>query len=195
LLFVATGEGPGKPIAGAVANNSGSYTIKAPPGTYLLAATRNNYVTLLDGPTVTLGAGSTVSTNLTILPATRTISGRIADAANSSLGVPGVFLALTSTNNGLAIGFTDNNGNFSVPVISGQWKFEGNNSSLDLLGYLGLQNKPRIETSTGSVAGVTISVPAATALFYGSVKDNQNNPLVGVSLYSSDNNQYQGGGT
>jgi len=37
--------------------------------------------------------------------------------------------------------------------------------------------------------------PRATALFYGSVKDDQNHPLAGVALYTSDNNQYQGAGT
>ena len=46
----------------------------------------------------------------------------------------------------------------------------------------------KVDTTAGSVSGVTIAVPKATAVFYGTVKDNLGNPFSGVAIYSSDNN-------
>ena len=46
----------------------------------------------------------------------------------------------------------------------------------------------KVDTTAGSVSGVTIAVPKATAVFYGTVKDNLGNPLPGVAIYSSDSN-------
>ena len=56
-------------------------------------------------------------------------------------------------------------------------------------GYVELQNKMTVDTTTGSVAGVTVALPKATALFYGTVKDNFGNPLPGVvAVFAEDNN-------
>src|SRR5450759_260587 len=59
------------PVAGAVANNAGSYTIQVPPGTYMLAAFRSNYLAnFATAPIITLGGGATITTNLTSTNAT-----------------------------------------------------------------------------------------------------------------------------
>ena len=65
-----------------------------------------------------------------------------------------------------------------------------------LHGYVGSQNKVQVSTLSGSVSNVTIALPLATALFYGSVLDSLNNPLTGVvAVYASDNNGlYEGDG-
>ena len=195
LFQPESGGGGGNPQGGAVANNSGSYTIKAAPGNYQLVAFKSNYVGDLSGaPSLTLGSGATISTNLTLINSTRSISGKIVDAVNSSIGLPGLLVPVTSANGLLAVGFTDSNGNFTVPVTASYWKIERDESALGFYGYLSARNKTSVDTSAGSVAGVTIALPKATALFYGSVKDNLNQPLAGVELFSEDNNnQYEGG--
>jgi len=192
VLFFQSNNGG--PEGGAVANNLGSYTIKAAPGTYQLVAFKSNYVANFSSPPIlTLGSGTTISTNLTLINTTRSISGRIVDAANSGIGLPGLLVPVTSTDGLLAVGFTDGNGNFTVPVTASYWKIERNQSALGFYGYVAPGNSTRVDTSTGSVAGVTIALPRATALFYGSVKDNLNQPLAGVVLFTEDNNNlYEG---
>ena len=197
LLFNAS-SGNMNLAGGAVANNAGSYLIKAPPGTYTLAAVKSNYVAdLTPAANLMLGIGATINTNLNLLSATQSISGRVVDANNSSLGIAGFLLPLQTQGGLLTLAFTDTNGNFTAGVAAGQWKLEGNEQGLMPYGYLGLQNSTHVDTTGGSVSGVTIAVPKATAVFYGRVQDNLNHPLAGISLHSQqqDNNyQYQSQG-
>ncbi len=202
LLFSPSGGGGmGNPVAGAIANNSGGYTLKAPPGTYLPWAFKNGFVTDFSKvPMLTLNPGATITTNLPLVPTTLTISGKAADVANSSLPLPGIMAAWQSTNNLLAIGFTDTNGNFSVAVTPSLWRWGGDQSGLVSHGYLDFsgQSKPMALTTTGNVANVAVAFPKGTALFYGAIKDAQNLPLSGVSLFASPNNGnglYEGDGT
>jgi hypothetical protein len=175
---------------GVVADNSGNYRIKAAPGTYLVFATKSNFVADLAAPPLTLGAGLTVTTNLNLLPTTRTISGKVADASNNA-GIPGVFIVCQSTNNLLAISFTDANGNFNVPVTASSWEVGVNDSDAALHGYVRLRNSPNVITTTGSVAGVNILLPKGTAMFYGSIKDDLGNPLAGFDVYDDDQDTHE----
>ena len=77
----------------------------------------------------------------------------------------------------MAITFTDTNGNFNVPVTAGKWKIKADDTALIVHGYLGLQNGTNVNAGA---TGVTLAVPKATALIYGSVKDNLGNPLTGI---------------
>jgi hypothetical protein len=187
LLFVPSSSGGlGSPIAGAIANNSGSYTIKAPSGTYLLWGFKNGYVTDFSStPTLTLNSGATITTNLNLLSGTRTISGKEVDAANNSIVLPGLMADWETTNGLFAVGFTDSGGNFSSSVTSSLWQLAcGDRSGLYLHGYLGLsdQARPIVLTTTGSVANVTAAFAKGTAMFYGTVTDDQGHPLNGVSF-------------
>ena len=195
LLFQPSSDGGMNPQGGAVANNAGAYTIKAPPGTYLLAAFRNNYLADLgSAPMLTLGSSSTIITNLTLTNATQSISGRFVDANTLTLGLPGLLVPLTSTNNLLAVGYTDTNGNFNIGTQPGEWKIESGSSQITL-GYLTPQNNISTNTVGGSVSGITNALSKATAIFYGSVRDSLGNPLAGIDVYASDNNnQYQSDG-
>ncbi len=176
------------PVAGAVANNAGSYTIQVPAGTYLPVAFRSNYLcNFSTPPVIVLGGGATVTTNLILTNATASISGKVVDAANSSLGLPGIMLTMQSANGLMGIGFTDTNGNFTVRVTAGQWGIRADDTTLIVHGYLGLQN--RYNANAGAT-GVILTVPKATALFYGSVKDNLGNPLPGIDVYAYDHNNY-----
>ncbi len=173
---------------GTVANNSGNYTISVPAGNYLLFGIKSNYVSNVGGPTLTLTNGTTFVTNVSLLLATQTISGVINNLNNTNVGLPGLLTIQESTNDLIGGGFTSSNGNFSAGVTASQWKLEGDDEGYAMLGYLRLQNNPKINTSTGSVAGVTVSVPQFTALFYGRVQDPLGHPLAGVGIYASDNN-------
>ena len=193
LLFEPSGDGM-NPQGGAVADNSGAFAIKAAPGTYALVSFSTNFVANLGAaPNVTLGNGQTVVTNLvnTMIAATQSISGKAVDLNNSSIGLPGVLLPVESSGGLLTLSTTDTNGNFNARVIADQWKVNLNGQSLDTLGYLRPQNNTRVNTTTGSVANVTLSLPKSTALFYGSVKDSSANPLAHVQLSSQDQATFQ----
>ena len=180
------GDGPRNPQAGAVANNSGSYTISMPAGTYVPMAIKSNYLgNFATAPVLTLASGATLTTNLTLTSATTSISGTNVDANNSSIRLPGVMVSAQSTSGLLAIAFTDTNGNFNVRVTAGTWGIGADDYSLIVHGYVGLRNETNINSGT---TGNSLGYPKATALFYGSVKDNLGNPLAGIDVYSSDNN-------
>lgn len=187
ILFSPKGEGM-NPVGGTIADASGNFTIKAPPGTYALGAIKSNYVSDLSASMgLVLNAGAVLTTNLNVTPATCAISGRLQDATNSSLGLPGLLVPVHSSDNLLTVAFTDTNGNFNAPVTSSAWEVEGDGHGLNLHGYLRPRNSQQVDTTTGSVAGLTISYPKANGLFYGTVKDGSGNSLAGVQLYAGDN--------
>jgi hypothetical protein len=195
VMVTRGGNQSSTPFAGVVANNAGHYTIKLPPDSYGFWVFKSNYVAVMsNSPVVTLGAGTTISTNVNFLtPATRTISGRFVNAANTNFGPGGLFVFCQSADNRNAGGvFTSTNGSFTIPVTEGQWEVSMDSDSLAAFGHIDLQEHPTVNTTTGDVAGVTIALPRATALVYGSVRDEQNQPMPGVRFYPSDNsNQYQ----
>ena len=188
ILVLQRGNAQGGVVGGVVADSSGSYTMQAPPGTYSLLAVKSNYVSQVsEGPTIALGGGSTVTTDPAVFGATASISGKLVDANDSGIGLPGILLSARSGNGLMAVGTTDTNGNFTLGVQSGvgQWALRPDDTSLIVHGY------PGPEGSTYFAAGqtgVTLAVPKATALFYGSVKDNLENPLPGIDVYANDSN-------
>ena len=184
-------HGPGTPVAGTVANNSGAYSIQAPPGTYVPMAFGNNYVADYSAsPILTLGSGATINTNLSLLPATQSISGQIVDASNFGIGLPGVFEPAATQTGLIAIGFTDTNGDFSIGVSPGTWNVGNNDGGLIVHGYVAYQNGTNVSAGTTGIVG---PYPKATAMFYGSVKDNLGNPVTKVDIqsYDSNNNVYE----
>ncbi|HEY5233597.1 MAG TPA: Ig domain-containing protein, partial [Verrucomicrobiae bacterium] len=196
ILFPAprgSDHGPGEPVGGTVANNSGVYSIQVPPGTYEPVAFKSNYVANFStSPLLTVSSGTT-TTNLALTSATATISGKLVDADNSSIGLPGVMVPATSNSGSIAVGFTDTNGNFTLRVGSGSWGISGDAAgSLNSLGYVGYDNNTNVNAGT---TGLVFPFKKATALFYGTVKDNFGNPLPGIDInayasgaYSSDGN-------
>ena len=187
IVVLETENGPA--VGGVVANSSGGYTILAPPGDYVLAAFKSNYL-FQNSKTLSalaLGSGQTITTNLTVTSATASISGQVVDANNSSLGLPGILVSAQASSGLMAGGSTDTNGNFTLGVLSStsQWGLKVDDTSLILHGYLGVQNRT---DATAGQTGVSVAVPKATALFYGSVKDNLGNPLTGIDVYANDSN-------
>jgi len=98
-----------------------------------------------------------------------------------------------STDNLVALGFSDANGNFTAPTTASRWRVNTDSQQFSFYGYLRSQDRPTVDTATGSVTVPTMAFRKGTALIYGRVKDDQNHPLAGVQFYSSDNNnQYEG---
>jgi hypothetical protein len=192
LLFPpprAGDHGPGTPVAGVVANNSGQFSILVPLGTYVPMAFRSNYVADYSAsPILTLGTGGDTTTNLTLTNAAANISGQIVDANNTSNGLPGIFVPVNASINGqvfIGVSFSDTNGYYTEQVTPGQWKIGGDDSGLILHGYVGYQNKTNVASGA---TGVTLAYPKATALFYGRTTDGSGNPLANVDIGCYDNN-------
>jgi hypothetical protein len=187
LLFQPSGEAQ-NPQAGAVANNSGAYIIKAPIGAYRVVPFKTNFVSNLStSPYIALGSGQSIVTNLTtsLIAATQSISGTIVDAKDGGF-IKGLLVPLSSDNL-LTITSTDPLGNFNARVIAAnQWKVQASSQALNTYGYLKPQSSTKVNTSTGSVSGLTISLPPAAAIFYGTVKDSLNRPMPHVQLYARD---------
>src|SRR6185312_1876703 len=121
----------GHPVAATVANKSGVYAIQAPAGTYALCVFRSNYFARFEtAPVVTLGSGATITTNLYLTNATASISGRLVDANNSNIVLPGILITAPSTNGMIAIGFTDTNGYYNIGVRAGQSSIKADDLSL-----------------------------------------------------------------
>ena len=180
-------NGPGTLLAGTVAGNSGSYAISVPTGAYVVGALKDHYLGDLGASPVTVGAGTVVTANLTLSNTTRTISGRLTDASNHSVGLPGLLVHVINTNGLAAVANSDTNGEFTVRVASGIWGF--GEDGVNIHGYLSLNSDAPIDTTTGDVSGLIVAYPKATALFYGSVKDQLDQPVPGVRIYSSDDSE------
>ena len=184
-------------VAGAMADNSGNYTVKAAPGTYTILALKPGYVTDSGGtPPVTLPPGGLVTTNLEVLPPTRTISGRFVDSAVLGPGLGGIFVVCESQQGFLAVGTTDGSGNYSIPVIDDIWQLAWDSGVLPVLGYVDVQQEPIADTTAGNVTGLTVSFPKGKALVYGTLKDDQGHPIQGVQVFGDDDSgTYEGTGT
>jgi hypothetical protein len=175
------------PLGGTVADNSGAYSIKMPAGTYALTAFKSNYLGNLAAKPVTLADGATMVTNIVMSNATQTVSGKLVDAADSSIGLPGLLLHSSAEETLAGIGTSQTNGNFSIRVATGKLDFGA--SGAEELGYLNIDSDYlSVDTTMGSVTGLVIRYPKATGLFYGCVKDDQGQPLAGVFVASHDYN-------
>ena len=183
-------------VAGAQADASGNYSLNAAPGTYLMLTEKSGFVADFGtAPMVTLNSSQVITQNLTLIAGNQTISGRVTDVASGN-GIPATQLFFQSSNNKFTFAFTDTNGNFSVSSVLDQWEVDVSDFSLSQAGYLRPQNKPQVDTTGGSVVGVSIQLAKETALIYGNLKNDTNAPLPGISLSGNDgNNQYQANAT
>jgi len=179
-------------IAATLADGAGNYSLNAAANGYVVLAAKPGYVSDLSvAPMVTLNSGQVLTQNLTLTAPTRTISGKVSDVLTSN-GIPGLQLFIQSDNNTLTFAFTDANGNFTASVASNRWEIDISDAGLSQTGYLRPQDKPRIDATTGNVTGVSIPLARETALIYGTLKNDTDAPLAGISFFSNDSlNQYE----
>jgi hypothetical protein len=173
-------------IAGTLTDGSGNFSLAVSNGSYVVVGFKSGYIgNFATSPQVTVSSANTnVTVPLTIPP--YTVSGTITDVVNR-VGLPGVQVFATSTNNEYVVLFSDAVGNFNVALSTGQWKLDPSEFAVMLGGYLRPGNKVKVNVPAGNVAGVTIPLTKGTALIYGAVKDDLNNALPGVRLSSGDN--------
>ncbi|MDB6024646.1 MAG: regulator of chromosome condensation, partial [Verrucomicrobiales bacterium] len=193
VFFMA---GPNQDFAGDVlADSSGNFTFKAPPGDYAVGAAKAGYVyDFSTAPHVTLTAGGNISTNVPLIVGTRTISGSLRKMGTTN-GLAGVLMPWESQNGAFILSFTDANGNFNVPVTADQWKIKMQESAIASLGFLPPRDSLHVDTTSGNISNLNIEMPKADALFYGQLKNNSNVPLVGIEVFAENQNSYTYAGT
>src|SRR6185369_5078490 len=86
-----------------------------------------------------------------------------------------------------AISFSDVSGNYSISVLPGPWKVKvSSDSGLPLLGYVSVDSKINVDTSTGNVSNINFQFAKASALIYGTVADNFSNAIAALSIVAED---------
>ena len=191
VLLFSTANNGSVVQAGAVANQSGFFTIRAPPGTYFMGAAGSNYVADLGSAgAFALIANFTNNVNVFLTPSTTNITGRAVNAATNSVVIPGLTGLAESTNNLLSLYFTDTNGNFTVPVTSNSWAATVDDFAAQFEGYLTFQTNQFINVSN-KLANITNALPKATAIFYGVLTNNSFQPMPGVYMIATDNANHQ----
>ena len=180
VLLNANGIGMG----GTFADAAGDYELQTPPGDYLIVALYNGYLGDFSAGSATVVTTQFTTKNLALATGAFTLSGRVTDAT-SGAGIAGVLMFGDSTNNLFSTATTDTDGNYSFVVSASQWQVEVNESGLTQLGYL-RPEKLITNITSASAANVNFATLKATALIYGTVKDNLNNPVNGVVTRAED---------
>ena len=131
-----------------------TYTIQAPPGTYVPMAFRSNYVANYPtSPVLALGSGQTITTNLTLTAATASISGQMVDANNSSIGLPGVFMPAINQVGPHRHRFQRHQWQFHHAGHLRTWNVGSDDSGLIVHGYVGYQNGTNVTAGTTGFVG------------------------------------------
>lgn len=167
----------------ALADGLGNYTLRLPPGYFVLVAARPGYVTdMSTAPLIPLSPGNTFTTNLNLLPATRTISGTLVNEADPTTVLPGVFIQAESAGGQFAPAWTDATGQFTLAVTPDAWQLEPAHEDLSRLGHLYAESQRErvFLTTTGNVSGIVLTAVRANALIYGRATNQTNAPLAGL---------------
>ena len=175
---------------GTVADNSGNYFLRTPPGSGTVVAFKSGYV-MSGRISFSVPTNTAVTTNLTLLGATRSLSGRVMDSAKTNIGLPGILIFSQAASGNVTGGTTDTNGNFTLPATSDIWKLSlKEHSGGYWLGYTYASgnNGLSVDTTTGSVSTAYMTLTKGSAMFYGRIKNNANVPMPGVKF--SGNDQY-----
>jgi len=175
--------------AGAVANNSGIFSLRAPAGNYFFAAAKSNFVESITNEGILLSGKMTTNYPIFLNSATTTVTGRVVNATSSN-GLAGISGMAISTSNLLSFYFTDTNGYFSAPVATNQWVAPVDPFSAAFQGYLTWQSYPFFGVSN-KVVSLTNALPPVTAIFYGVVSNSLAAPLPGVYVDAMDNAGHQ----
>ncbi len=187
VLSQPTGNnGGGNWVGGAVADNTGHYHLNLNPGAYMMFPTFPGFFTDESlGAMLTLTNGMSVTNSLYLTNGTVSISGTVTNLTNGGV-VPGVLMPVEG-GNFLAITFTDTNGTFNAGVGPGTWKIKVDSGMVEERAFVVSQNKIMVDTSTGSVANVSVPVWRANALFYGTFTNTAGQPMANTSFFANDN--------
>ncbi len=195
VALLASVAGDKQLVVGTYTDASGNYSLNAPVGSYTVVAAKSGTVfNFATAPNITLLASTTLNNvNTSLSGATRTITGKVADASTSG-GLPAVLLRFESTDNMFTVAYTDTNGNFTASVAAGSYKLDMDEQAPLVQGYVLLNdnNPPVFDTTAGNVTGANVSLPKATALFYGFVRDALSNSYAGLGVRANDGGNIYG---
>ncbi|MFI5398406.1 MAG: carboxypeptidase regulatory-like domain-containing protein [Candidatus Binatia bacterium] len=178
--------------SGTVTDANGRYTLYAPPGAYTIIPVAPGLVADMAAGSVNVTADAFVTKDLALATGNLTVSGKVSDVSTGA-GLAGTFMMLQSSTQLFVGVFADSTGKYTAQVTSGQWGITPNQETVAALGYVGTKDK-----NTTSITGnVTLDFPLqkATALVFGTVKDDQGHPVLGMRMSGRDQtNQYQPNG-
>ena len=175
-------------VTAVFADGSGHYSVKLAPGSYgLMPVLPNYYTDQSHAGMVTLASGQTATADLFLTNGSPsyTISGQVADATNGA-PLAGVFMQFESGDL-FAIAFTDANGNYSAALSPSFWRVKLESNRLARRAYVTAQTQ--VDATAGSVAGVSLPLPKANALFYGRITDNASVPFGNIDFHAQDSVQ------
>ncbi len=163
----------------------GNYTFYCLPGTYAVETLVNGFVDD-DAIQVTVNCNQFVTNNLRLAAANFTIAGKVSDSLTGA-GIPGILVDARSTNNLRVTTFTDTNGNYSLPVTSSNlWSVRPNKTQPALQGYVALAKRTDVNVTNANVSNFNFQLPQATALIYGTIKDDHSNAVAGPAVIGQD---------
>ena len=164
-------------------DRNGMFSINSSSGGFQLFALKTGHTFDFSSlPQVQIADASTSTQDLTLFPADRNITGQLTDKA-TGLGIGGILVFIETSDDLLTIGFTEGDGAFDFPVVSGEWEMDLEGESGALHGNIFLEDIEPIDTTAGSVTGLSIQAPKVEALIYGRLQDPHGNPLAGVSIW------------
>ena len=192
VLLCLNQGGPLVVQAGTVADKSGNFSLRAPPGDYFFAAGKSNFVEdTSQAGSINLAAKFTNSSpiDISLTPSTTNITGRVINAANTN-GLAGLSGMAISTNGLLSFYFTDTNGFFYAPVVANLWEGPVDGFAAAFQGCFVSATNLLLNVSN-KVVNFTNALPPVSAIFYGVVSNSSAVPMPGVYLYANDNAGHQ----
>ncbi|HRZ55438.1 MAG TPA: putative Ig domain-containing protein, partial [Candidatus Paceibacterota bacterium] len=166
---------------------AGNFTVYGEPGEYVLLAAWRGYVCNMPAAGVVLNAGEIVSRNLTLTPGTLTVSGQVLDTS-LGFGLPGVLISTESDSGWFSFGFTDTQGLIDTRIVPDSWEFRLDGSSMAVQGYVGF-DEPLEAHLTTDLVGFSVPVTKANALIYGTIKDDSNQPVFGLTIRAQEDSK------
>jgi hypothetical protein len=167
-------------IGGVVTDSGGNYAILCKPGVHAVAAFKNGYVCNLDWTSQTMvNPGIDSIVNPVLLAADRLIQGALSDS-DARLG--GQQLFAHSADGWSALTTSDAQGNFNLPVLAASYSLLLSSKSLSMAGLIGLKNNPVVNTLTGDVSGLDISLTKPNAVVFGAIRNSHFEPVGGISI-------------
>ncbi|HEV2329160.1 MAG TPA: carboxypeptidase-like regulatory domain-containing protein [Verrucomicrobiae bacterium] len=190
VLLCLNQSGPIVVQAGTVANTNGVFSLRAPPGNYVMVGARSNFVEDISQAGITLSAKGTTNGTFALTSATTNITGKVVNSGNSN-GVGGVSGTMISTNELLSFYFTDTNGYFYAPITTNNF-WEGPVDAFDAAfqGLLTPLTNQLLNVSNKTI-NITNTLAPANAIFYGVVSNSSAVPMPGVYVYADDNAGHQ----
>lgn len=176
-------------LGAVVSDATGHYSISAPTGPLKLISLKQGYTA---SPTlITITTGQMITSNLTLVPATRTVSGQLQGSqlltfnSLSRSHVPSVEFLARSSSGSMALAYTDADGNYTLGVTADAWEIKIPDKCLKA--HLFARPRGAITTDTTSASQtLTVTLNKADALIYGTVNDAAGTPISGVTISTND---------